>query len=267
MHPFMASELGSAFDLNKALRLGLLPLVWDSSEPEKTLRGYAGLYLNEEVKMEGLVRRVGDFARFLEVMAFSHGAPLNTSNVSRECGVKRKTVESHVAILEDLLLGFRLPVFNHRAKRALVSHEKFYYFDAGVYRSLRRQGPEDKPEEAEGAALEGLVAQHLRAWADYSENDARLHYWRTPSGVEVDFVLHGPDVFCALEVKNTGRERDEDLRSLVAFKEEHPEAQVCLLYRGKSRLLRRGVRIIPVEDFLSHLFPNKPVPFMLEGYP
>ena len=50
--------------------------------------------------------------------------------------------------------------FQRRALRQLVQHQKFYLFDAGVFRSLRPRGPLDAPEEMEGMALEGLVAQH-----------------------------------------------------------------------------------------------------------
>lgn len=67
--------------------------------------------VDEEVKTEGWVRNVGDFARFLEAMSFSHGGVLNVSNVARECQVRRTTVEGFLGVLEDLLLGFRLPVF------------------------------------------------------------------------------------------------------------------------------------------------------------
>ena len=66
-----------------------------------------------------------------------------------------------MGVLEDLLLCFRIPVFSKRAKRQLIAHEKFYYFDVGVYHALRPAGPLDQPEEIEGISLEGLVAQHL----------------------------------------------------------------------------------------------------------
>ena len=89
-------------------------------------------------------------------------APLGRK-VARECESERKVVTGYLGILEDLLLSFRLPVFRKRAKRATVAHEKMYLFDAGVFRSLRPKGPLDRPEEMEGQALEGLVAQHLRA--------------------------------------------------------------------------------------------------------
>ena len=87
--------------------------------------------------MEGLVRNVGNFSRFLEAISFSHASILNLSNVARDCMVERKVVEGYTAILEDILLGFRLPVFTRRAKRELAAHPKFYLFDTGVFRSLR----------------------------------------------------------------------------------------------------------------------------------
>lgn len=261
LHPFMAVELGKDFKMQKALDQGLLPMVWSSKHPEETLAAYSGVYLKEEVKMEGLVRDAGNFSRFMEAIGFSHGSPLNISNVSRECGVERKTVESFVEILEDLLLAFRVPIFSKRAKRDLISHSKFYYFDAGVFRSLRKRGPLDRPEEIDGLALEGLVAQHLRAWAAYRRGGADLFFWQTRWGLEVDFVVYGPDVFFGIEVKNTNRIRAEDLRGLKNFLEDYPEAKGYLLYRGDKKLRFGKILCIPCEEFLHQLNPAVTVPF------
>lgn len=253
-HPFMAAELPD-FDLSMALQQGLLPLVLAAPDPAETLRAYASLYLEEEVKLEGWVRNLGDFARFLEVMSFSHAQVLTLSNVARECQVRRKTVEGFVGVLEDLLLGFRLDVFSRRARRATTTHPKFYFFDAGVFRSLRPQGPLDRPEEVQGGALEGLVAQHLRAWIAYSGGDFNLYFWRTRAGSEVDFVVYGPEGFWALEVKNTRLVRPEDLRGLRSFQAEYPEAEAFFLYRGEDLLRIGGILCLPVDDFLRDLDP------------
>jgi len=259
MHPFLASELGERFHLEEALQRGLLPLVYSSANPEDVLRSYAALYLREEVQMEGLVRNVGNFSRFLEAISFSHASILNLSNVARDCMVERKVVEGYTAILEDILLGFRLPVFTRRAKRELAGHPKFYLFDAGVFRSLRPRGPLDRPEEMEGQALEGLVAQHLRGWLAYSPEKSDLYFWRTRSGVEVDFVVYAPSGLWALEVKNTATIRPADLRGLKSFRDEYPESRAILLYRGRERLLREGVLCLPCSDFLTHLLPGKTI--------
>ncbi|MEP7270429.1 MAG: AAA family ATPase [Acidobacteriota bacterium] len=128
LHPFMAAELGAQFTLDGALRLGMLPIVLGSKVPGEILRAYNGLYLREEVQMEGMVRNIGGFSRFLEALSFSQGAVLNLASVARESQVNRKSVEGYLEILEDLLLAFRVPVFTRRAKREVAAHPKFFFF-------------------------------------------------------------------------------------------------------------------------------------------
>jgi uncharacterized protein len=255
LHPFMASEL-ERFDLDAALNRGLVPLVVAAERPEDVLRAYVSLYLDEEVRLEGWTRNIGAFARFLEAISFSHGSVLNVANVARECEVERKTVATYIEILEDLLLAFRVPVFTRRAKRETSTHPKLFLFDAGVFRSMRPKGPLDRPEEIDGAALEGLVAQHLRAWLAYRDADAALYFWRTRSGAEVDFVVYGAAGFWAIEVKNKDRIRSEDLRGLEAFGTDYPQAELVLLYRGTRRERRGRVWILPVGHFLRGLQPS-----------
>ena len=195
LHPFMASELKDKFDLKKALHTGLVPLVVSAQNPEDTLNAYITLYMKEEIQMEGLVRNIGNFARFLEAISFSHGAVLSISNVARECEVERKTVQGYIEVLYDLLMAYSLPVFAKRAKRAVVQHLKFYFFDTCLFRTLRPSGPLDRPGEIDGPALEGLVAQHIRAWIDYSQSSSKLYYWRTKAGTEVDFIIYAKEGF------------------------------------------------------------------------
>lgn len=257
MPPFFAGELKEAFHLEAALQVGLLPMVVEAIDPKEKILNYVGVYLREEVLAEGLVRQAGDFARFLEAASFSHGSLLNANEIAREAQVKRSTVDNYLQILEDLLLSFRLHPFTRRAKRAQVSHPKFYYFDAGVFRSLRPRGPLDKEAELEGPALEGLVAQHLRAWAQLQKEPHQLFFWRTRSQAEVDFVLYGPRGFWAIEVKRGQEVHPGDLKGLQAFKEDFPEAAALLLYLGKERRKVHGIDCIPAASFLSQLHPER----------
>ena len=260
MHPFMAAELGVQFSMPKALATGMLPLVWFSGASAETLKSYHALYVREEIQMEALVRNIPAFTRFLEAVSFSHGSVLSVSAVARECAVERKTVEGYLKILEDLLLSFQIGVFSKRAKRKLVSHPKFYLFDAGVFRSLRPKGPLDRPEEIDGLALEGLVAQHLRAWLDYRGGVNSLYYWRTPKGLEVDFVIYGSDGLYAIEVKNSEKIRPESTKALESFKRDYPEAECLLLYRGGERLRKENVLCLPCGEFLAGLSPGAALP-------
>lgn len=256
LHPFLLSELPTPPAFDEVLQLGLLPIVISAENPHDVLKAYVALYVREEVQIEGLVRNIGNFSRFLEAASFSHASLLNLSNIARESGIERKVVEGYMQILEDILLAFKLPVFTKKAQRALVSHPKFYFFDTGVFQSLRPKGPLDQPEEIAGAALEGLVAQHLRAWNAYRGEPYEIFFWRSRGGLEVDFVLYGKDGIYAIEVKNTSRVRPEDLRSLAEFRRDYPKSQTIFLYRGKEKLLVNHVRCIPCETFLKKLSPS-----------
>jgi len=256
MHPFLLAEMGDRYSMEMALTGGLIPLICMAEEPLDTLNAYISLYIREEVQYESFTRNIGNFARFLEAISFSHGSLLNISNVSRECAVERKVVENYISILEDILLASRLSVFSKKAKRALVSHPKFYFFDVGVYKSLRPKGPLDSPHEIDGAALEGLVLQHLLAWNEYRDNPFEIFFWRSKGGAEVDFILYGDGGLHAIEVKNSSRIRPGELRPLIEFRKDYPISKTTLLYRGTERLLINNVQCIPCEGFLRRLGPE-----------
>jgi len=252
MHPLTAAELGRDFDLSRAVRIGGLPFAWTTDAPEDYLGSYASTYLREEVLQEGLTRNLFAFSRFLETASFSQAQVLNMAAVARESGIAAKVAESWFTILEDLLIGLRVPPFTKRAKRRVVQHPKFFLFDAGVFRAIRPRGPLDLPEEAEGPALETLVLQHLRAWNDYRGLGCSIHYWRTPEGDEVDLVLYGEAGLWAIEVKR-GRIREQDFKGLARFRQDYPMARTLLLHAGTRRWHESGVDVIPLAEALPDL--------------
>jgi predicted AAA+ superfamily ATPase len=231
----------------------MLPTVITHSSPSSYLASYVKTYLKEEVQQEGLVRNLPGFARFLEAATFSQASVLNMSEVARDCAISRKVVADYFQILEDLLLAVRIPVFSKKAKRDLLSSEKFFYFDNGVYRQLRPQGPLDSTEGLEGASLETLLFQEIRALNEYLGLEYEVFYWRTRKKQEIDLVLYGKRGLIAIEVKRSIRPRSDDLEALELFKEDYPMAKCIFAYGGGKRFKERGIECVPYEDFLLGL--------------
>jgi len=253
MPPLLAAEMKDSFSLERAIRFGELPFVASAPDPEGYLKAYIAAYLREEVFQEGLVRNLANFSRFLETASFSQGSSLNLAVVAREAALNRNVVENYFAILEDLLIAFRLPVFTRRAQRRLIAHPKFYFFDSGVYRAIRPSGPLDTPEESEGAALETLCFQELRGVNDVLGFGYDLFYWRTSDGMEVDFVLYGSRGLVAVEVKRCKHPSRHDLSGLRSFRKDYPLAACHLVCGCAQRAYEDGMFLWPAAEFLSRL--------------
>lgn len=253
MHPLVVQEISEAFDLMQSLTYGLLPATLSEPDPAAYLKAYVAAYLREEVMQEGLTRNLSAFTRFLEVASFSQGQVLNMAAIAREASTSQKNVSNYFDILEDLLIGYRLPAFTKRAKRKTVQHPKFYYFDVGVYQTLRPKGFSDIQAERDGPALETLFLQSLRAINDYYELDYQLYYWRTASGIEVDFVLHGPHGFLAFEIKRSRNVSRQEGKGLLSFQQEYPGAKLYLIYGGEKSYHFGDIEAMPIKKILFDL--------------
>lgn len=253
MHPLSVAELGEDFRLEHSLKYGQLPSAYGQADPQKYLEAYVRTYLEEEIRQEGLTRNLSAFTRFLEAASFSQGSVLSVSSVARDCAVERKVVENYFSILENLMIAYRVPVFSKKSKRRLVTHSKFYFFDAGVYRTLRPTGPLDAPEEVDGIALETFFLQELIALNDALNLGYKIFYWRTSNGREVDFVLYGPKGLVAFEVKKTGRVSSMMLRGLKSFLADYPMAKAYFAYGGTRRMYDGKIEIVPVAEILKNL--------------
>jgi predicted AAA+ superfamily ATPase len=253
LYPLTAIELANDFDLNHSLVYGQLPCAYIEENPKAYLESYVRTYLEEEIQQEGFTRNLGAFSRFLEAASFSQGATLNISSVARDCSVERKVVESYFTILEDLLIAYRIPVFAKRAKRRLVCHPKFYFFDVGLYRTLRPTGPLDMPEEIGGHAFETLFLQELIAINAYLGLGYNIFYWMTSNNIEVDFVLYGDKGIKAFEIKRMGKVSISMMRGLKAFLKDYPKAKTYFIYGGERRLREADIEIFPIRDALKEL--------------
>jgi predicted AAA+ superfamily ATPase len=252
MHPLVSIELGEV-DLLRVLNRGLIPSHYLDPEYERSLRAYVVDYLKEEVLDEGLTRNVAAFSRFLEAVGYSHGDLTNYSNIARDCGVDSKTVKEYYQILVDTLLGsFVLPWKKRQERQVIGKAPKFYLFDVGVAGALTRRRVAEERGEAFGRALEHFLLMEVLAHRSYRELGYDVHFWRTKSGLEVDFVLGDGEV--AVEVKGASRADPSDLRSLRAFVDDHRPRRAVLVCNERSPRVVAGIEILPWREFLARLW-------------
>ncbi len=249
LHPFTSQELGKRFQLKQALHRGLLPSLYFSDEPDADLEAYTGTYLQEEIVAEGATRNVSAFSRFLKVAALCNGTMLNFTNLGNDAQVPRTTVYEYFEILKDTLIVHELPAWKVSKKRKPIATSKYYFFDVGVVRQL--QGRTWSPGTKEyGEALETLLFHELHSYSDYISGEA-LHYWKSTSGFEVDFIL-GDRI--AIEVKAKENISPADLKGLRALREEkNLKRYICVSLSLRPRKIE-NLEILPLDDFLAKLW-------------
>lgn len=250
LHPFIYRELGSAFDLTRALDRGLLPAIYFSDSPREDLRAYVGTYLKEEIAAEALTRSVPAFSRFLEVAALSHGTMLNFTTVASDAQVPVSTVREYFHILEDTLLARTVPAWTKSRRRKAISTAKHYFFDVGVVRQLQHRSGLARRSPEFGEAFESFIFHELSSFIDYTE-PMPLAYWRSTSNFEVDFVLADAT---AIEVKGKEPVGERDLRGLRALKEEGLLKHYLVVSLERRPRTVDGIRVLPWQDFLEQLW-------------
>lgn len=252
LFPLTTHELGE-FDLQKILVHGLIPSHYRSRNVNRDLRGYITDYIEEEIRKESKVRNVPAFSRFLETAGKTATALLNYSNAGRECGVSPKTVREYYQILEDTLLGFRLPPWEYRKDRRLIETEKFYFFDCGVLRYLRKISYVEPETDVFGALFESFLMQEIRAYQGYSEKLQTMTFWRTSTDFEVDLIIG--EMEAAIEFKSAGLIHDKHLKGLRALAQEHEPARRFLVCREvQARRTTDGIDILPWQEFCRMLW-------------
>jgi len=255
MHPLTFAEIPQ-FDLLRALNRGLIPAHYQQEQYRRSLRAYVQDYLKEEVFAEGLARNAGAFSRFFDAVGYSHGELINYSNIARDCGVDSKTVKEYYQILVDTLLGFFVEPFKRRQTRQVISKApKFYLFDVGVAGALSRREIPHARGEAFGRAFEHFIAMELYAHRSYSELGYDVNFWRTKSGLEVDFIL--ADAQVAVEVKGAARVDERDLHGLRSFAQEFSPKHALVVCDEKQERLIGDIRIVPWRIFLSKLWAGE----------
>jgi len=259
LFPLVYPELPK-FDLLHILNHGTIPAHYDAKNIKRTMASYVDDYLFQEIQAESLVRNLPAFSRFLDALRFTVGETVNYTTISRQAGVDAKTVREYFTILVDTLIGYFLYPYRKKVSRDIIQDTpKFYLFDVGLSSYIRRSTIPDLHGPEARHALESYIYQELYAYIHYKELRTDIHYWRTKSGHEVDFILG--DGAVAIEVKTSAEIERRDVKGLDAFMQEHPGTKAIVASNVERRRLMQGshgdIHILPIKFFLQKLWAGE----------
>jgi predicted AAA+ superfamily ATPase len=259
LYPFTWTELGSEFSLEETLLWGALPKTLSlktDEERELFLSSYVDTYLKEEVVAEQLVRNVTPFRTFLDLTGQLNGEPINYAKLSREVRADDTTIRTYFEILEETLIGFRLPSFDKSVRKQQLQSPKFYLFDLGIKRAIDRFSI---VKLIPGSSLYGQAFEHfiiLEAVRrnEYRRKRAKLSYLRTKDGLEVDLVIEKPGqppIF--VEIKATDNIETIELGGFERLISADKGITGLVLSRDKRPFSRGAIRFMPWQEGLKEI--------------
>ncbi len=260
LFPFVYQEVKNEFNLERALQYGLLPAVFLHEEEiaRPILNTYAQTYLREEIQMEGIVRNLAGFSRFLDVACAQFTEITNYSSIGSECGVNARSVQGFYDILEDTLIGFRLRGFDRSVRKQLSTSPKFYIFDNGVTNAVNRLLQESLSPVVAGKLFEQWLINEVRAYLTYQESVVEMYYWRTNNEAEIDLILARHKVpEAAIEFKYRKSIGAGDMSAFRGFSTEYNQARKMVVCLASEPYQRGDVLVLPWQKFLEELWNGK----------
>jgi predicted AAA+ superfamily ATPase len=249
-HPLTHLELKDNFHLDQILQYGSLPEIFDLQPSDKSeyLRAYVDTYFKEEIVAEQIVRKLRPFQNFLKVASQMNGKILNLNKIANDVGVDHSTVQNYFEVLEDTLVGFHLEPFHESIRKRQRQSSKFYYFDLGVTRALKRIAaqPLSRDSYEYGDAFEHFLILEIKRLADYFQPDWQFSYLTTKDNAEIDLIIERPAMKrIAIEIKSTSNLKSLDPTALTTLEKLSADIPRCETFLFSQD---------PIEQKIGHIW-------------
>lgn len=255
LFPLNSHELNFDFNLDDVLRFGTLPKIFRLTQKEEKidfLSSYIDTYLKEEIQQEAAVRNLSKYHRFLRHAAMMNGQVLNLSEVSREVGVQRTTLDGYFKVLNDTLITSELPASLLKAKVKEVAASKVFFFDCGVVSALLNQLNLPLGTN-KGSLFETFIINEVRSYLSYSNRRADIEYWGAHQGGEVDLIVTIDEIKIGIEIKSSKKYSKDFAKHLQELLDQKKIHHGIGVYCGPHELKDKDVRFLNFLAFLKKL--------------
>jgi hypothetical protein len=239
-------------------RGGLPPACLErNDEARRTwFRGYIRTYLERDVRDLSRIQRLHDYQKYLSLLAFRSAQIFNKAEVARDCGIPYTTATHFFDLLLATYQVFIIePYFRNIGKR-LIKAPKVMWNDTGL--AMYLQGLNTWSDAIrlgrDSFLVENRIAIEIKTCLSVLNPEAKLFYWRTSGGAEIDFVIETAGRLIPIEVKWKSELRPKDVTNVKVFMDDFKkEAKwAVVLYKGKQLLkIKDNIFLVPYEYFFA----------------
>ena len=251
-------KIKTKLNLAKRIWIGGMPEMLKTKNIDAILSwrdGYIATYLERDLRQLTQIKNLVDFRRFMMAIAIRSGKILNISEVARDIGLSQPTASRYMNILEISGLAVRINAYKSNRGSRIIKAPKVVWLDTGLASHLAGFFSSDSLMNSRewGGMLESFVFQHLQTICDLITPKSSLYYWRTRSGVEVDFVIeHGRDLI-AVEIKASKNVGYYDIKGIENFEKEFLNMKLgIIIYSGDEFIkLTDKIFAVPLKVLLE----------------
>ncbi len=242
--PFQFSELNES-QRQQALFKGSYPELVnrDYRYSKEWFGAYLDTYLDKDVRLTYKIGDMRDFRRFVRLLAANIGSIFNASRFANDLGVAVNTIKRWLSILEASYIIFLLPPYFSNQGKRLIKSPKVYFYDTGLVSYLLEMQIKD------GALFENFIVSELLKRQHHLLSDARLYFYRTSHGIEIDLLVENQGQLDAIEIKSSMTYKSQMTKIIANFIQ--PQNHGYLVYRGETLIPIRNIEAINYETFLT----------------
>ncbi|PYX51687.1 MAG: AAA family ATPase [Acidobacteria bacterium] len=228
---------------------------------------YLQTYLERDVRAITNVRDLGNFRRFLALLASRHGQVLNKTDLAAPLGISVPTVGEWLSILEVTGQIILIPPYFENFGKRLIKSPKIYWEDSGLACYLLGVTSSAELERSPflGALFEGFVAAEILKSQANQGMRKELYYFRDQQGLEVDFLVPRPNSsLWLIEAKARKTVQPSMANPLLALRRAllKRSGRLIIVHRkSRSQLqtaaIARGVEALDVERFVQEFIATR----------
>lgn len=225
---------------------GGYPVVWQrKEEADKVnwLKDYRKTYIERDISDVGQVANIDTFVLTQKLLCARTGQILSISEVARDSALAVNTVKRYIGLMTMSYQAFIVPPYHENIGKRLIKSPKIYFPDAGLIKVISGEMTINA-----GAAYESWICSELMKWKQLQAVEPDMFFYRTGSGMEIDFLLTGKGIIIPIEVKSSAKVLYEDARSMASFMEQYKKVSPLgiIVYRGREfKEVRKGIWAIP----------------------
>lgn len=252
--PLSYEEIGEVD--NSQVIFGCYPAVVKSTEKTILLRQIYQDYIAKDIIEILKVGKPDIMQKLITLIAHSSGQLVNYNQLAIDCQVSYPTIQNYLSILENTYTIARISPYVGNKRKEITSNPIYYFIDNGFRnQSLHNLSTSIEIRQDVGLLIQCAVFQELLKFKVQYFYDFKIHFWRTQSGAEIDFILYkNDDCIIPIEVKHKTMNDAHISRSFRSFIEAYQPKYGFFItkdFNKKIKIDNCEIYYIPFSKILS----------------